>query len=198
MLWCHQFFTQGHKAAPSTTRVIGFVVLAQIEFTLRCVCCRQCELSSSMTAVKVTHAVRGEAVVVVEGSGGGGRGVIHRAESTPSEDPAQIKIKFATCFSTRRSVYMGLSAATSRCWFMIFTWVLRWRHQVYSTCDWCGPDEGRAAPRWLSWWCFYCCKWEICPCWWASQVEALCFSVMDTFSPVQQPGPCMLNVAMSI
>lgn len=68
-----------------------------------------------MTAVKVTHAVRGEAVVVVEGSGGGGRGEIQRAESTPSEDPARIKIKFSTCFSTRRSVYMGLSAATSRC-----------------------------------------------------------------------------------
>lgn len=64
MLWCHQFFTQGHKAASSTTRVIGFVVLAQIEFTLRCVCCRQCELSSSMTAVKVTRTVRGEVLMV--------------------------------------------------------------------------------------------------------------------------------------
>lgn len=73
--------------------MIGFVVLAQIEFTLRCVCCRQCELSSSMTAVKVTRAVRGE--VVGEGLRRGrreeeveeGGGVIQRAELTPSEDP---------------------------------------------------------------------------------------------------------------
>lgn len=69
-----------------------------------------------MTAVKVTRAVRGEVVVVVGvGGGRGGRGVIQRAESTPSEDPGRIKIKFATCFSTRRSVYMGLSTTTSRC-----------------------------------------------------------------------------------
>lgn len=51
-----------------------------------------------MTAVKVTHAVRGEAVVVVEGSGGGGRGVIQRAESTPTEDPEIYKNKILYMF----------------------------------------------------------------------------------------------------